>query len=143
MPSSRATVTYRPDSSEERLIVLLSQKTGLNASGLISLALRQMAEREQIEASGGVRLTSDEQVRLDALNDELPRSFWKRYRELTRDSELGTLADAERAEFLQLAQQSEAWNIRRLELLEELAQSRGMHFPELMKALAIRHHPHA
>lgn len=143
MPSTRAIVTYRPNTEEEHLIALLSQKTGLNKSRLIGLALRQMAERERVEAEGQVRLTAEEQVRLDGLNEILPRSFWKRYRTLAAKSEEETITDEEREEFLSLVQKTEAWNVRRLELLEELAQKRQMHFPELMRALGIRYHPYA
>ena len=53
----RAIVTYRPDTDEERLI---------------GLALRQMAEREGVVEAGQVRLSTPEQARLDALNEELP-----------------------------------------------------------------------
>lgn len=143
MPSTRAIVTYRPDTDEERLIALLSRKTGLNKSRLLGLALRQMAEREGVADAPPVRLSAQEQARLDGLNNELPRTFWKRYRALATKLEDETLTEDERQEFLALTQQSEGWNVRRLELLEELAQKRGMHFPELMKALEIRHHPYA
>nr|WP_309694855.1 hypothetical protein [Armatimonas sp.] len=143
MPSARAIVTYRPDTDEERLIALLSRKTGLNKSRLLGLALRQMAEREGVSDATRVRLNAQEQARLDALNDELPRTFWKRYKAFAAKLEDETLTEDERREFLTLTQQSEAWNVRRLELLEELAQKRGMHFPQLMQALEIRHHPHA
>lgn len=143
MPSARAIVTYRPDTDEERLIALLSRKTGLNKSRLLGLALRQMAEREGVADTPRVRLSAQEQARLDALNDELTRTFWKRYRFLAARLEDETLTEDEHQEFIGLTQQSEAWNVRRLELLEELAQKRGMHFPQLMQALEIRHHPHA
>jgi hypothetical protein len=143
MSSSRAIVTYRPDTDEARLIALLSHKTGLDTSRLLGLAVRQMAEREGVTDAPRVRLSAQEQAQLDALNDELSHTFWKRYRTLAAKLEDETLTDDERQEFLTLTQQSEAWNVRRLELLEALAQKRGMHFPELMKALEIQHHPHA
>ncbi len=143
MPSTRAIVTYRPDTDEERLIALLSRKTGLNKTRLLGLAVRQMAEREGVVDAPRLGLSAQEQAQLDALNDELPRTFWKRYRTLAAKLEDETLTQDEREEFLMLTQRSEAWNVRRLELLEELAQKRGMHFPELMKTLEIQHHPHA
>ena len=142
MPSARAIVTYRPDSDEERLIALLGKKTGLNKSRLIGLALRQMAERESVE-SALATLSPEEQARLDALNEELPLPFWKRYKAFASRSERGVLTEEERIEFLTLLKKTEDWNVRRLEFLEELAQKRGMHFPALMKALGIRHHPYA
>ncbi|WP_309714393.1 hypothetical protein [Armatimonas sp.] len=143
MSSSRATVTYRPDTDEERLIALLSHKTGLDTSRLLGLAVRQMAEREGVADAPHVRLSAEEQAQLEGINHELPRTFWKRYRALVAKLEDETLTQDERQEFLTLTQKSEAWNVRRLELLEALAQKRGMHFPELMKALEIQHHPHA
>jgi hypothetical protein len=42
-----------------------------------------------------------------------------------------------------MVQETEAWNVRRLTLLEQMAQTRGIHFPELMAALGIRRHPDA
>ncbi len=137
MPSTRAIVTYRPDTDEERLIALLGRKLGLNKSRIIGLALRQMAERERVNTE--VRLSAEEQARLDVLNKELSPAFWRRYHQLAGRELDGT----ERTEFLALIEKTETWNVRRLELLEELAQKRGMHFPALMQALGIRHHPHA
>jgi hypothetical protein len=102
-----------------------------------------MAEREGVVDAPRVRLSAHEQAQLEGINDELPRTFWKRYRTLAAKLEDETLTEDERQELLTLTQQSEAWNVRRLELLEELAQKRGMHFPELMRTLGIRHHPHA
>ena len=141
MPSSRTAVTYSPDTNEERLIVLLSQKMGLDTSRVISLALRQMAEREHV--ANHTTLKAEEQARLDALNTELPKAFWKRYRALAAKLSEERITEEERQELIRLTDQSEAWNVRRLELLEELAQKRGMHFPELMQTLGIRHHPDA
>jgi hypothetical protein len=137
MPSTRAIVTYRPDTDEERLIALLGRKLGLNKSRIIGLALRQMAERERVDNE--VRLSAEEQALLDSLNKELSPAFWQRYHQLAGRE----LDGADRTEFLALIEKTEAWNVRRLELLEELAQRRGMHFPALMQALGIRHHPYA
>lgn len=124
MPSTRAIVTYRPDTDEERLIGLLSRKTGLNKSRLLGLALRQMAEREGVTGAVQVRLSALEQARLDSLNEELPRTFWKRYKAFAAKLQDESLTEDERQEFIALTNQSEAWNVRRLELLEELVQLR-------------------
>lgn len=86
-----------------------------------------------------VRLSSEEETKLNHLNAELSREFWIRYHLL----ECCSRNEMEQIEFLDLVQKAEAWNIVRLELLEEFAQKRKMHFPELMNLLDIRHHPDA
>jgi hypothetical protein len=88
-------------------------------------------------------LNEEEQAEYDALVEELPRAFWKRYRALIKLSDSGAITEEERAEFLAKIEQTEVWNVKRLELLEVFAQRRGIHFPELMQLLAIRHHPYA
>lgn len=102
-----------------------------------------MAEerRRQQPAGARLRLTADERAALDALNGELPPDLWERYRLLSTRVRKGE--ERARAELLQRIQKIEEWNVRRVTLLEGMARRRGTHFPELIKANDIRHHPDA
>ena len=101
--------------------------------------VQEIIARHQRRVPRWAILTPEEQAGMEALNAELPAAFWKRFRVFSDRSE--ELSEEERQEFISLIAQTEAWNVRRLEYLESLAQRRGRHFPALMKALGIRHHP--
>jgi hypothetical protein len=105
--------------------------------------VREVVARHLRRSRPKVKLTAEEQASLNALNAELSPSFWKRYRTLQNRRRAERLTEAEHTELLQMVQETEAWNVRRLTLLEQMAQAHGMHFPELMTTLGIRHHPDA
>jgi hypothetical protein len=52
MATERATLAYRPDEEERRLLEALAKRYGLSKSRLIGLAVRQMAERDKVTTGG-------------------------------------------------------------------------------------------
>lgn len=100
---------------------------------------REIIARHQRRVPRWARLTADEEEQLRTVNALLPPSFWEELNALQRRGDL--LLPAERARYVSLWEQAEEWNVRRVDLLESIAQKRGKHFPQLMKALGIRHHP--
>lgn len=80
----------------------------------------------------------DEEVRLlEKINEGLSAEAWQRYRELKRKRDAATLTADEHAALIQLSDEIEAWNVRRLEFVAELARMRGMPFPELIRQLGL------
>ena len=58
MPSERRIVAYRPDETEERLLIALTKKKGLSMSRIIGQAIREYAKQEGIaaeEQEGGAK----------------------------------------------------------------------------------------
>lgn len=88
-------------------------------------------------------LSAEEQETIAKLNGELTRDFWHRYKELERKIISGDFSEAERDEALELARQSEAWNVRRISAINEMAERRGMKWDALMRQLKMSHHPDA
>ena len=48
MPSERKVIAFRPDEDEDRIVAALAKKHGLPMTRVIGLALRQMAEKENV-----------------------------------------------------------------------------------------------
>ncbi|MBC7807857.1 MAG: hypothetical protein H7145_17120 [Akkermansiaceae bacterium] len=88
-------------------------------------------------------LTPGEQEVIEKLNAELTREFWHRYKELERKISDADFSEAEREEALEMSRRSEAWNVRRITAIDEMARRRGMKWDELMRQLKISHHPGA
>jgi plasmid stability protein len=106
--------------------------------------VREIIVRRLRRPSRHIQLTPEENNQITTLNAELSLEFWTRYQQL-QDSlrSAGTaFPESERAELIALTERAEAWNVRRITLLEAMAQKRGVHFPQLMRSLGIRHHPH-
>jgi hypothetical protein len=88
-------------------------------------------------------LTSEEQQVIADLNAELSQAFWSRYNALQEKINQRTITDEESQELSTLVEQSEDWNIRRIEAISVMAQKRGMRWTDFMQRLQISHHPEA
>jgi hypothetical protein len=78
----------------------------------------------------GVRL-------LEKINEGLSPETWQRYHELKARRDAATLTPEEHAELIALSDTIEAWNVRRLEFVAELARLRGVPFPLLVRQLGL------
>jgi hypothetical protein len=74
---------------------------------------------------------------LQQINEGLPEKTWARYQALKQKRDAETLTEAEHAELLDLVGEVEGWNVRRLELVGELATQRGVPLRELVRELGI------
>jgi hypothetical protein len=85
----------------------------------------------------------EEAVLLQKINQRLPATTWERYRSLKGKRDEETLTPEEHAELIALTDEIEGWNVRRLELVAELAKLRGVRLPEMMKELGLTPASHA
>ena len=83
-------------------------------------------------------LSPDETQLLQAINQGIPTPLRERYTTLVDRRREGTLTAEEHAELQSLSDEVEAIDVRRLELLEKLAQVRGVSLDALMESLGIR-----
>jgi hypothetical protein len=67
--------------------------------------------------------------------------FQERFDELNAKRRALSLTSAEHEELLQLVEESEAFDVRRLEALAELAQLRQLRLPALMRQLGLKPPP--
>jgi hypothetical protein len=74
---------------------------------------------------------------LEKINEGLSAQTWQRYHELKAKRDAATLTPEEHAELIVLSDAIEAWNVRRLELVAELARLREVPFPELVRQLGL------
>lgn len=79
---------------------------------------------------------------LQKINEGLPPATRQRYADLVAQRQAETLTDKQYAELLQLTQQVEAFQARRVGYLAELAQLRRMPLAELAVSLDIREPDH-
>jgi hypothetical protein len=74
---------------------------------------------------------------LEQIGSGLTAEIWSRYHALTAKRRSQALTDSEYAELLQLSDKVEAWNVRRLDLLLQLAQLRGKPLRQLVEELGL------
>lgn len=86
--------------------------------------------------------TSAERETLSKLNAELPADFWRRYNGL-REKGSEVWSETERQEFVQLNDRMEAWNVRRLQVVRQIADGRGVSPLDLLRIWKIERHPDA
>lgn len=86
--------------------------------------------------------TPHERQLLSDLNAELPAAFWRRYNEL-REKGAGGWTESEQQEYIHLNDRMEAWNVRRLQTVKEIAQRRGIAPFDLLRSWKIERHPDA
>ncbi|GAB4423197.1 MAG: hypothetical protein OHK0039_39700 [Bacteroidia bacterium] len=100
---------------------------------IAALIAQRKAENKQVQE---VRL-------LKQLNEDcvLSEQHWQEFHALTAKREASTLSDAERTRLGRLIQEEEQVRLKRIQVLGELSQLRGISLPQLTQELGI--HPPA
>jgi|SRR6266511_2572559 hypothetical protein len=80
---------------------------------------------------------SPETLFLTQIQQGLPEATWQRYDELQAKREAEQLAPAEHAELIGLIDEIEGWNVRRLELAQQLAACRGVSWERIVTELGL------
>ena len=96
--------------------------------------MQQFSERQK--QNGG----EDEAALVTLIQEHslLPPTEQERYEELHHKCELTTLTECELAEYQSLLQQLEARNVKRIEVLNALAQRRGTTLRDIMTELGLK-----
>lgn len=134
------TIELRPE-TESRLRIM-ARSSGLDTQQFVQRYLEVQFPSEPIASQFSPR----EAELLQQIELDLPEARWRRYRKLSKKllaeqrSAAGEkfLVAGEYEELLELTQQVEAANVKRIERLIELAKLRKVSLPELMKQLGIK-----
>ncbi len=95
-------------------------------------ALEAALRREKGRRKGHV-LSAQETLLFEIINQPMPEA--ERFRQLEPSWEAGTLSESERAELLQIVEEREEVNARRVAAVLELAQLRGVAFDSLWRQI--------
>ena len=82
-------------------------------------------------------VAEDEGQLLTLINQGLPEQEWKEYRKLLSERDAGTLSNVAHRHLLELSDQMEMFNAKRIGYLAGLARLRGLALPELMSSLGL------
>lgn len=140
MPSTRTIVSYRPTPEEEKTLEELARKLGLSKSRTLAFALKRVAAQENVP-DNFVELTPEEHQEIERLYAELTPDYWRKRRTLEARQRASSLSESELNELLELIEQGEDWNVRRLEYFFGLARRYGKSHDHFLDALGLRHHP--
>ena len=99
--------------------------------------LNLLQERLHRNKTAPSRLPREEVRLLEKINEGLSAETWQRYHEVKGKRDAATLTPEEHAELIALSDTIEAWNVRRLEFVAELARLREVPFPELVQQLGL------
>lgn len=94
-------------------------------------------ERLLLANGGPAGLSAVEAGLLERIGEALPESTWARYETLKAKREDDTLVDSEHAELIDLVNEVEIWNARRMEAVAELSKLRDVPFRELVRQLGL------
>jgi hypothetical protein len=106
------------------------------AKQLPTVELKQFIARLISNKTQATVLSEDEANLLQIINQPLPAV--ERYSVLATKRDAETLTDAEYVELLTLTEQHEAYNVKRMKALADLAHLRGKSLSDIMQELGIQ-----
>ena len=109
---------------------------GLDPAGYVLKVLGELLGKAR--AGSAARLDAEEARLLLKINEGLPETTWRRYRDLVAQRQAETLTGEEHAELIALSDHIEEVHARRLGYLAELARLRGVSLESLIEELGIR-----
>jgi hypothetical protein len=127
-----STVQRDTPAQVEELLRAVDQLPTEQLEAFVSQALLLQARRR------APSLPHDESELMQKINEGLSVETQARYYALMDKRDAETLTSDEYEELLQLTDEAEEWNVRRVEALVELAQLRQMSLGDLMDSLDIR-----
>jgi predicted transcriptional regulator len=118
----------------------MARRAGLDPDHYIVRALQDHVERHRDEPP---RLSQDEALLLQEINQGLPAETWQRYHDLVAKRRAETLTPEEHEELMALTNEVEIWNARRVELVSDLARLRNVSLSRMMDELGLTTPPYA
>jgi hypothetical protein len=128
------TLTLEINPELEEALRAMAARAGLAPDRYVLHALQDRLARDQATQP---HLASEEVKLLEKINEGLSSESWRRYHELKAKRDAATLTPEDPAELITLSDAIEAWNVRRLEFVAELARLRGVPFPDLVRQLGL------
>ena len=114
---------------------LLKEVERLSVSEIADFSQRVLSLQAQRRAPN---LSRDEAELLRKINESRPLEFQKHYNQLHRKRRAGTLTPAENEELIRMIDEAEAYDVRRMGALMELAQLRQKSLRDLMIDLGMK-----
>jgi hypothetical protein len=125
--------------AELSLDALACAASQLSGPDLDRFVAQMIALRGQRSAPS---LPKEEADLLLQINQAPPSDVASPYRELVAKRRAGTLTPEEHEPLIELSEEMENWNVRRVECLAELARRRGVSLTDLMQQLGIEPPPY-
>jgi hypothetical protein len=114
---------------------LLSGRLGRDLDSTVSELLAEQLQRHKLLAPAEPPMT--ESALLAQIQRGLPEATWQRYDDLQAKREAEQLTPAEHRELIALTDEIEEWNLRRLELAQQLAARRGVSWDRIVAELGL------
>ncbi|MCB0061006.1 MAG: hypothetical protein KDE19_02780 [Caldilineaceae bacterium] len=129
------TIAIEIQPETESRIRTLAAANGVSPEDFLSTLVEKDIQRRPAPAPNVA--TIDETQLLQQINGGLTQEQWQRYHHLRAKLEAATLSAAEHQELIQLSDYREMQNVKRLEILAQLAQLRGVSLRALMEELEL------
>ena len=114
----------------------LAGQRGQDLNSTVASLLREQLNRASATPAAPA-LSPRESELLQQIQEGLPEATWRRFHDLEAKLEAEKLAPDEQRELIDLADQIEGWNVRRLELAEQLAEYRGVPSRQIVEELGL------
>jgi hypothetical protein len=125
-----------PNELAEALRVLAG-RTGQDLDSTVAGLLEEQLQRQAAAVGPPSPGGPSESTLLHQIQEGLPAETWERYHQLQARREAEQLTPEEHAELIELTDQIEDWNVRRLELAQQLSQRRGVSWQEIVAELGL------
>lgn len=114
----------------------LSGRLGRDLDSTIAGLLAEQLQRHALLAPAAAP-PATEAMLLAQIQQGLPEATWQRYDDLQAKREAQELTPAEHAELIAVTDEIEGWNVRRLELAQQLATCRGVAWEQIVTELGL------
>ncbi len=127
------TIHLNVTSDLERQLNKIAKQMGLEPDAYIV----RLLQREVQKHADPSRLSHEESILLQQINNSLSGIEWERYRTLLAKRDAEDLTVTEQAELISLTDQIEEANVRRMKAVTGLARARNITVSALMKSLGL------
>jgi hypothetical protein len=131
------TVTVQLPTDMVEALRALAGHRGRDLDSTIAELLGEQLQRQAAFALPPSPQAPTESDLLQQIQQGLPEATWQRYHDLQAKREAEQLTPQEHAELIALTDQIEGWNVRRLELAQQLAARRGVSWQEIVVELGL------
>ena len=115
-----------------------AENAGISTDDFILESIKKRLDQTKQQAITQSRLSKVESDLIQKINQSLSQIQWSRYQELLAKRQSETLTQEEQSELISFSDQIEAANVKRIELVAELAQIRQTTIPVIMQELGLK-----
>lgn len=132
-------MTLTVDLSSELIEALqaLAGRRGQDLDSTVTSLLQEQLHHYAAAPPAPPALSPRESELLQQIQEGLPGATWQRFHDLEAKLEAEKLTPDEQRELIDLADRIEGWNVRRLELAQQLAEYRGVPSRQVIEELGL------